>query len=256
MDIKNIIKGLFAFIASCVFASCSFDDNYDGPNASFYGQLIDDLTHAPMYSEQPSGFQIRFKEVSWGPDAQPQTFQGKPDGSFNWEQLFGYTGSKYDNSPYDVATYEVEPYDGAFDIVGDAKKTIEVRPGERVEVNFNVIPFISLTEEHSLDGNTLTVKYAMSRNNDHKAVRIQKSGVIISSRTQYLSGGLNVGGYEDQYTKFKSAPQLMTYVDGREFVETITLDPGKTYWMRVGAKLTGSERWNYTKTIEITVPSL
>ena len=254
MDIKNITVGIFTLIVSCTFTSCSFDDNYDGPNASFHGQLIDDITNGPMYSEQPNGFQIRFKEVSWGPDAQPQTFQGKPDGSFNWEQLFGYTDRKYENSPYGVATYEVEPFDGAFDIVGDSKKIIEVSPGARVEVNFNVIPFISLTEEHSLDGTNLTVKYTMNRNNDHKAIRVQKAGVIISSRTKYLSGGLNVGGYEEQYSKFKSAPQLMTYVDGREFVETIALDPGKTYRMRIGAKLTGSERWNYTETIEISVP--
>lgn len=254
MDIKKTILCCLAFVTSFTFTSCSFDDNYEGPNSSFYGRLIDDTTNGTLYSEQPNGFQIRFKEISWGPDAQPQTFQGKYDGSFNWEQLFGYTDKKYANSPYEAATYEVEPFDGAFDIIGDSKKVIEVHPGARVEINFNVVPFISLTEEHFLDGNKLTVKYTMKRNGDHKAIKIQKAGVIASSRTQYLSGGLNTGGYENEYSKFKSAPQLTTYTDGKEFVETITLDPGKTYWMRVGAKLTGSERWNYTGVIEISVP--
>ena len=61
MDIKNITVGIFTLIVSCTFTSCSFDDNYDGPNASFHGQLIDDITNGPMYSEQPNGFQIRFK---------------------------------------------------------------------------------------------------------------------------------------------------------------------------------------------------
>ena len=242
-----------AALFSLVFLSCGFEDNYEGPNANFHGQLINRITGEPCYSEQPNGFQIRFREISWGPDAQAQSFQGKYDGSFNWDYLFGYTDARYDGSPFGVATYQVEPFDGAFEVVEPRVKTIEVRPGDKVEVNFEVIPYISLTEEHTLEGNVLTVRYTMNRELDN-TVRYQNAGIIVSSLTRYLSGSLNAGGYEAKYSSFRSAPQLMTYRDGTVIEGKITLDAGKTYWLRVGARLTGTERWNYTKVTEIQVP--
>lgn len=253
MDTKKIIVQIAISSLFLSFSACEFGDNYEGPNANFHGQLINKITGEPFYSEQPNGFQIKFKEISWGPDAQAQTFQGKYDGSFNWDYLFGYTDSKYDGSPFSVATYQVEPFDGAFEVVDPKVKTIEVRPGDRVEVNFEVIPYISLTEEHTLDGSELTVRYTMTRELDN-TVRYQNAGIIVSSRTQYLSGSLNAGGYEEKYSAFKSAPQLITYKDGNVIEDKVTLDPGKTYWIRVGARLSGTERWNYTKVTEIRVP--
>ena len=44
------------------------------------------------------------------------------------------------------------------------------------------------------------------------------------------------------------------YTDGTEETLYVTLDPGKTYWMRVGARLEGQTRWNFTEIVEIRVP--
>lgn len=62
MDIKNITVGIFTLIVSCTFTSCSFDDNYDGPNASFHGQLIDDITNGPMYRNNLTDFRFGLKK--------------------------------------------------------------------------------------------------------------------------------------------------------------------------------------------------
>ncbi|MFT4222221.1 DUF3823 domain-containing protein [Dysgonomonas sp.] len=251
MDTK--INILFITIIACLsFTSCDYEDNYEGPNANFHGKLINKITGESYYSEQPNGFLIRFKEISWGADAQAQTFYGMYDGSFNWDHLFGYTGGKYEGSQYNVATYEVEPYDGAFIVVEPKKKVIEVKAGDKAEVNFEVIPYISLTEEHMLDGNTLTVKYTMKREVENNK-SYTHSGVIISSKTRYLSGNLNGGGFEKEYSKFKSSSDLQSYNDGDIIQETVKLTPGKTYWLRVGAKRDGTDRWNYTQVIEIKV---
>jgi|GEM_PF-632141 len=257
MDIKHIMRksvnGLF-IAAVLTFASCSFEDNYEGPNASFHGVLIDVNTNKPMPSEQPNGFQIQFRELSWGPDAASQKIEGKPDGSFNFDYLFGYTDKKFEGSTFSVATYEIQPINGAFVMAGQAKDTIEVFPNKRVEVNFQVNPYIVINLISSeLNDTTLTVKYSMMRP-VFQTSKIGASAVVISSRTKYLSASLNAGGWEDKYTARKQAPNLITYADNTVITETIKLNHGKKYWIRLAAKSTKSAYWNYTETTELDVP--
>lgn len=240
------------FLLTLTLNSC-FEDNYDGPNANFHGTLIDVTTNEAMPSEQPNGFQIQFRELSWGTDASSQTIYGKPDGTFNYDYLFGYTNKKYEGSPYNAATYEITPISGAFEIVGQAKDTIEVYPNSKVEVNFYVQPYIELTLISStLEDTVLTVSYSMSRP-IYQTSRITASAVVMSSKTQYLSANLNTGGWEDKYTARKQAPNLITYTDGKVITETIHLDRGKTYWMRLAANSSKSSYWNYSKTTELTI---
>lgn len=256
MAIKFYKQSIFSalFLLTLLLNSCSFEDNYEGPNANFHGMLIDVTTNKPMPSEQPKGFQIQFRELSWGPDAASQQIEGKPDGTFNFDFLFGYTDKKYDGSPYSVATYEIQPINGAFIMAGQAKDTIEVYPNTRVEVNFQVQPYIVLNLISStLNDTTLTVTYSMSRP-IFPTAKIGASAVVISSRTQYLSASLNAGGWEDQYTARKQAPSLITYTDNKVITETIKLNHGKTYWMRLAAKSTKTAYWNYTETTKLVVP--
>ena len=233
-------------------ASCAYKDNYEGPNANFHGRLLHYRTGEPVYSEQPEGFQIRFIELSWGDNVTSQNFWGKYDGSFNWDYLFGYEGPKFEDSPYQKATYSVEPYDGAFIVDGDPKeKIIEVGPGESAEVDFEVIPYISINDmSYSLNGNNLEVKFKMVRE-AYPDRNIDMAGVIVSSQTQYLSY-INAGGYEGKYSNLRG--YTGGYTDGTEETLYVTLDPGKTYWMRVGARLEGQTRWNFTEIVEIRVP--
>ena len=243
-----------SFITALLFiCSSCLNDNYDGPNANFHGKIIDVETGEPVQSEQPNGFQIRFTEVSWGTNAQAQSFWGMQDGSFNWDYLFGYEGSKYQGSPYKVATYVVEPFDGAFDLE-DGKKTIEVKPGQRISVEFKVSPFIRIESSYELNGTDLTVKYKMKRSEKKSSTKYKAAGVIVSSRTKFLSASNNVGGKEDEFSKMLSSLQLGSYKDGKELTSTVKLDAGKQYWMTVGGCLQGTDRWNYTPIVEIKVP--
>lgn len=257
MDTKKIFTtsiGSVMLLATVILSSCSFEDNYDGPNANFHGKLIDVTTNKPMPSEQPNGFQIQYRELSWGPDAASQKFEGKADGTFNFDYVFGYTDKKYTGSTYSVATYEVQPINGAFVMAGQEKDTIEVFPNKRVEVNFQVNPYIVLNLISSeLNDTTLTVKYSMMRP-VFQTSKISASAVVISSRTKFLSASLNAGGWEDKYTVRKQAPNLITYADNTVITETIKLNHGKTYWVRLAAKSSKTTYWNYTETTELVVP--
>lgn len=252
MDTK--IKFLFLPLLATIFMTSCYKDNYDGPNANFHGRLMHYQTGEPIYSEQPNGFQIRFTELSWGPNVTSQNFYGKYDGSFNWDYLFGYTDAKYEGSPYTKAVYKVEPFDGAFiPAENNQEKTIEVGPGDEVEVNFDVIPYITIEDmNYNLSGSTLNVSFKMKRE-AYPDRSIDMAGVIVSSQTKYLSWQ-NSGGYEAKYTMLRGEAVYGSYVDGTVVTESIALDPGKRYWMRVGARLAGQARWNFTQIVEITVP--
>lgn len=251
--IKNPFLLVIMFF-TIIVSSCTFQDNYPEPNASFHGTLINTVTGLPLPSEQPNGFQIKFRELSWGPDAASQQIEGRPDGTFNFDFLFGYTDKKYDGSPYTVATYEVQPLNGAFIAQGAGKDTIEVKPFDKAEVNFNVTPYINIKlESTSLNDTVWTISYSMSRP-IFTTDKITQSAVVISSKTKYLSANLNAGGWEDKYTVRKQAPSLILYKDNTIITETIKLDRKKTYWMRIAAKSTKSAYWNYTEVSEITIP--
>lgn len=247
------MKYIQYFAVLLLLCTSCLNDNYDGPNANFHGNILDAETGKPVPSEQPNGFQIRFTEVSWGPNAQSQSFWGKNDGSFNWDYLFGYEESKYSGSPYKVATYSVEPFDGAFELV-DGKKIIEVTPGASISVDFKVNPFIRIESSYELNGIELTVKYSLKRSENKAKTKYKAAGVVISSKTKYLSANNNIGGKEEQYSKMLSSLQLGSYKDGNELVTKITLDAGKKYWMSVGSCLQGYDRWNYAPVVEINVP--
>lgn len=251
---ENKIKFITLFLSIFVCMTSCYKDNYEGPNANFHGKLVIKGTGENFYSEQPNGFQIRFTELSWGDNVTSQSLYGKYDGSFNWDYLFGYNEPKFEGSTYKKATYKLEPYDGAFILDENNKeKIIEVGAGEKVEVNFEVIPFINISDfEYSLEGTKLKVSFVMNRM-AYQDRGIDMAGVIVSSQTQYLSWQ-NSGGYEAKYSLLQGTPVYGNYVDGTKVTNEVQLDPGKTYWMRVGARLAGQSRWNFTEIVEIVVP--
>jgi len=105
-NIKYIVflAGLVLFNLACVEV-----DNYEAPNASFGGIVIDKTTGQGISAEQPNGFRIRWRELTWGDNVQPDYFHGMPDGKFNWNLVFGYKDSKYEITPVEGAFVTPEP---------------------------------------------------------------------------------------------------------------------------------------------------
>ncbi len=247
---KSNKSKLTAYLAAIILLSSCYKDNYEEPNANFHGRVIDVSTGKTFQTEQPNGFRIRFTEVSWDPGAAPQFFWAMPDGNFNWDYLFAYEGPKYEGSAYGVATYEVQPIEGAF--ITPDPKIIEVRPGESVTVDFEVIPCLHIEETHSLNDNELTVNLVVKRpEGSDTSQPLNGARIFISDQTKFV-GFHNVGGFVDQLS-----PQInLTEEDlGKTISQTITLASGRVYWMRVGARTANNaNRFNYTEVIEIRVP--
>src|ERR1700754_1881409 len=133
--IGRILVGAF-ILAS---AACTKTDNYDGPNASFQGNIVSSAGGNLLTSTNST--QIRLQQVGW---TTPQTIPSKIDGTFQDTKLF-------------KGNYKVIPTGGAFWPVTD---TILVNIDKDTKRDFTVTPYIIIKNfTTSLSGTTLTLKF-------------------------------------------------------------------------------------------------
>jgi hypothetical protein len=235
---KNII--LFLFILS-LLSACSKIDNYKAPDGGVYGKLTDLMTNEGIQTEQPNGFNIKLFEKSRSLNS-PVTFSGKPDGTFENALIF-------------QNEYKVLPVEGAFFPITD---TAIVQIGNHTEVNFSVMPFLSVINVTVTPGtNSVTFVYNISRS---------QVGGKITSRKSMLSKVPTVNNAFNNLNKTTSTTGTSdvtllatTFTDVITGTTAFPLVSGNTYWVRVGALATGSgynslNRYNYCKVIQITMP--
>lgn len=235
---KNIFILLFSVAA---FFSCSKIDNYKAPDGDVYGKLTDLMTTEGIQTEEPNGYNIKMFEKGWSMST-PITFSGKPDGSFENALVF-------------KDSYKILPVDGPFFPITD---TAVVQVGSRTEVNFSVMPFVSVTNVTVTPGtNNVTLIYNIARSQVGPKITTRKSMLskvsTCNNTTNNLTATTSTSGIAD-----------VTLLDTK-FTDVITgttafpLVSGKTYWVRIGVLASGSgynslNRYNYSKTIQITMP--
>lgn len=227
-----------------LLTSCGLNevDNYPGPNAKFKGTIVDKTTGKGLQTEQPNGFRIKWTELSWEHNPQPEYFWAKPDGSFNWEHAFGYKNSQYEIQPVEGAFVEVEP------------QTFTLEKGGYPEFTFEVIPYIHIESSHELNGTELTVKFIATRPEgsfDDVKYDLTEARVLLTDKTKYVSFN-NSGGYVSSLSKKISIKENQL---GQEITQKVTLESGKKYYMRVMVQTKNpSKACNYTEVQEIVVP--
>jgi hypothetical protein len=212
------------FLAGLIFISTACEmDNYEGPNASFGGIVIDKTTGKGISTEQPKGFRIRWKELTWGDNVQPDYFYGMPDGKFNWNYAFGYAN----------AEYEITPVEGAF--VMPEPQIISLRKGEHKDLTFEVVPFIHIESNYELDGKDLTVRFTATRPlnsapEGEPPYAITQVYLLISDKTQYVSYQ-NSGGYNRDISK-RITPFGESQL-GQEITTVVNLENPGVYHFRI-----------------------
>jgi hypothetical protein len=242
---KNIFILLFCVAA---FFSCSKIDNYQAPNGGIYGKLTDLMTNEGIQTEQPNGYNIKMFEKGWSMST-PITFGGKVDGTFENALVF-------------QSNYKILPVDGPFFPIID---TASVQVGSRTEVNFNVMPFVSVTNVTATPGaNKVTLVYSIVRSQPLPAyatawpkITTRKSFLskvsVCNNTTNNLSASTSTTAITD------ATLLTTTFTDVITGTTAIPLVSGTTYWVRVGVLASGSgynslNRYNYGKTIQITMP--
>ena len=220
-----------AIAAVFLCASCSKIDNYPAPDGGIYGKLTDKITHEGLETEQPGGFTIKLFEKG-GKLNSPISFYGKPDGTFENANIFRNT-------------YQVLPTEGAFFEID----TLSVQIGGHTEVNFEVDPFLAVTDVTVTPSKgQVTAHYKIAR--DRVAYKIVERKTLVSSVPTVNNIVFDTKTETDLSGVADDAVLAASYSD------VVTgLVSGKDYYVRVAVRTdNGLKKYNYSKTFKVTIP--
>lgn len=231
MKKSKILLSIFCIAIVAVLVSCNKIDNYDGPDGSLTGSVIDNVTGKPIITQQPEGFRIKYEEISWSETPIAQYFWGKANGTFNNTKLF-------------AGKYNITPVEGAF--VTPALQTIDITSGGTATVNFTVTPYISFAGVAIVkNGTNVTATFTLTKN--VATTTPQSYRVFVASNTPFV-------GTFDFDSSVSSGDVAITNSD-LGIAKVVTLDKlvaGKKYYIRIGARCSNpSGRYNFTEIITI-----
>jgi hypothetical protein len=224
-------KSINLLILIFVLTSCTKIDNYDPPNGGIYGKLTDKITNENLQTEQPNGFTIKLFEKGTSIFS-PISLYGKSDGTFENAWIF-------------QNEYKILVTEGAFFSID----TLEVQVGAHTEKNFEVMPFLAVTNVAiTPSSGKITATYQITRS--------QIGDKIIERKTLVSK----VPTVKNTVYNFKKETDLTavddTVILATAFTDEVTgLTTGTTYFARIAVRTNNKlKRYNYSKVFSITIP--
>ena len=220
MTMKNLIYSIFIIFS---IVSCSID-NYEAPNATLSGKVVDSETGEMIQNGGPNGGTVI--QLYEGNSLQPILSNSYPDGHFTNAALF-------------PGNYKLVAV-GAFEMVQD---TVNVKLSENTEVEIEVIPNVRLSAAITgSDATTATVKVNYSK--VHADQTLEQIAVVWSTidnpNLYTFFGG-------DQIIENVGADDLTS---GEKTFTITGLESGTTYYVRAGARTDApGNYYNYSTTI-------
>lgn len=255
---KKIIYFITAIIVSCVSFSCSVIDNYDEPNETLKGQVIDSGTQETLQTEANSlGIRIKLMEYSWNDDPTPYYFYAMQDGTFNNTKIF--------KGNYNIVV------EGAFvplvqtangNILSD--KSINTDVDGVCELTFEVEPFLRVEwvgePVYNSSNGTATVKVKITRGTQNSSYQQNITDVFLFVNQNPYACSLS-NNYDSRYsTQITYGGDAANALLGETISITTTgvLPEDRTLYLRVGARIdcsiAGVRRYNYNEVKPITIP--
>lgn len=231
--IKNtkifIYNSLLLITVFCIY-SCQLD-NYDAPNATLKGRLIDIETKELMPTQYQNGAKVRLYEYYKGElSTQPNDFWVKQNGEFENKAIF-------------AGKYRVE-VEGAFSKIDPIE--MEIKGTKDFEVK--VSPYLRLSIEAKQQGDGVSLSTVLSRSVN--APKIQTL-IFLCAETPYV----------DKSTFLKKIDKDLLSVEDKDIVGMLyteafkELKSGSTYYVRVGALAENAANdFNYSKVLEVKIP--
>jgi hypothetical protein len=228
---KKFVFLLAYIVIAVLMASCEID-NYAEPDGRLTGRIIDAVTGQPLITEQPSGFRIWYKEISWDDDAQTQGFWGKADGTFNNTKLF-------------AGTYLINAIEGPFP--DPLPQMARIESGKMTTVEFTVTPYISFSDLSIVrEDERIRATFTLSKNVPEAT--LQNYRIFATKATPYV-------GVEMFDSEVSTGEVTITESDMDIPVSVLlpaNFTAGKTYYVRVGARCQNPQnRYNMTEIVTI-----
>lgn len=232
---KKLINILWIGVAMLASSACTKTDNYDGPNASLQGNIIASTGGNLLTSGGSS--QIRLQQIGW---TTPQTIPCKFDGTFENSKLF-------------KGGYKIVPTGGAFWPVTD---TVTVNIDKGTKHDFTVTPYLLIKNfTHTLTGTTLTLTFDIDAPIIAGLPTIKDVQPYVNT-TSLVGAGASIRDFSD--VNAKSINKAFIDMSAAEKSITLTvpnLIPGRTFFVRVGARLNDSfNSSNFSEIVQIDIP--
>lgn len=226
-----IRKYIVLIVVVTVLTSCSEVDNYPAPNGGIHGTLIDKITNDPLQSQQPNGFTIQLFEEG-GSSNVPILIPGKPDGTFENSFIFQ---NEYTVFPTEGAFFSVEP--------------VVVQIGERTEANFEVMPFLAVTNVTVTPSpGEITANYKIGRG--QVGDKIIERRLLISEIPT-----VNSVAFDFQSQTDLSGISDVDILAGDYTDEVTGLTSGETYYVRIAVRTDNAlGKYNYSEVFMVTIP--
>jgi hypothetical protein len=235
---EKIKYSLWTIICLMAIASCDLD-NYDEPDARFYGKIIDETT-GENFIMSSQGLQVRMWEISYKDNPSPRNINVKDDATFNNNKLF-------------PGAYQTLVTNGAFWPVRDTV-TIRLESGKAIEQNFTVTPYLKVNiVDYKLEGTTLNIRGKISAPITDGLPRVLDIRPFVAI-TKYV-GSANITAYSDPF-RIDINKNFNEIPSDQIFSMSVTgLLSGRTFYIRLGARVDDSFKANnFSEIIEIKVP--
>jgi len=220
-----IVLILTLFISSCEL------DNYDAPDAKFFGSIIDTETNENIPQDLIQGAVIEYIELGDFENPPIQQLRFKADGTFRNNLMFS-------------GSYQIQPVRGNFKAV--LAEIIDVK-GD-TEHTFRTIPYIRVKDvniELSADSSLVTATFTLDQTVGDPVSTLMfvadpNPSVGVGIRT--VTAGGNVGRVVDPTEVFTLE------------IKTKTLEKGEDYFFRVCALIDVPEaKYNFCEAVRIGI---
>ena len=250
---KKLLYSVIAIMAIGQLA-CSKYDNYDEPNATLTGRVVDVANKNTQIQTETgsSGIRVKLEEISWSANPTPFYFNSMQDGSFNYTKLFPGTNKV----SVEGAFVPLVQFGPTGTITVDKRQTVEL--GGVTELQFEVEPFLRLQwigEPVVNADSTITIQVKVSRGTADPKFQADVSDVFFYLNTVPYVANNN---YDNRFSKQNtySGTAGNNILDQTLTIKTNgKLQPKRNYWLRVGARTTyGLKQYNYTDIKTVSIP--
>lgn len=236
------MRKIFLAISCCLFALTSCEiDNYEGPDASIHGYILDEKTGEQVGTDIENGSAIIVVEQGWT-NPQDQTWSIMNTGEYRNNMIFAAT--------YDVRFENCNFYPFNID-------DFVVKKGSN-EYNFEVTPYIRvLNPSITKNGNTITATFSLEGGKDEvklKEIQLFAFGdKWVGNNVKYSLEG---NGHVQTFNPSIAIDPSTVYTLTIDLTENASIFPYvKNYYFRIGALAdvsgVGTVRHNYAEPLTV-----
>jgi hypothetical protein len=233
---KKLFNIILTGVVIITAAACTKTDNYEGPNASFEGNILS--SEGGKLLTSGGSTQIWLQQIGW---TTPQTIPSKFDGTFQDSKLF-------------KGSYKMVPTGGAFWPVTDTA-VVNIAQGTKRDVT--VTPYVVIKNfQSTLTGTTLTLKFDIDAPIAAGLPAIKDAQPYVNT-TSLVGSGASIRDYSDLNAKVINK----NFTDMSAADKSITLTvpnllPGRTFFVRVGVRLSDNyNSSNFSEIVKVEVPN-